>query len=142
MSGLSNATRSLYSKHGWCIWNLIPPDIYLQSRELITWLEAHHSELEKSGHGVAIKTNKVHGQESLVALVSETATDSNIEVDRLEPTGKNIKVWVKSTGFADLIRWLNSLTNEYGTTTQEALIDSPLGDGLVTAQLELRRRVE
>lgn len=81
-----------------------------QERELSAWLQASVPVLS-SGSGSS------SGQ-SVLDTVSATAGGMGINMQRFEPDGDSVRVWLENTEFAKVANWLNTL-NQQGVKAQE-----------------------
>jgi general secretion pathway protein M len=80
-----------------------------QEKELLTWLQASAPLLNGAG-----STNGM----SVLDTVSASAGGLGINMQRFEPDGDNVRVWLEGADFAKVASWLNNLTQQ-GVKAQE-----------------------
>ncbi len=74
--------------------------MYKRATELLAWLEANRQSLERlssanSSSGGAGSDTPVDGR-ALMALVTRSASESGLSLQRFEPSGENaIRVWLR-----------------------------------------------
>jgi len=104
-------------------------DNYLESHELLTWLEQNKSKVQTT----QIRKNK--SQElPLSQYISSSAETKNISVTRLQPQGaKGVRIWLNEVSFSSLIEYLSELSNS-GYTINSITVDKTTHPGVVNAQ--------
>lgn len=104
-------------------------DNYLESHELLTWLEQNKSKVQTT----QIRKNK--SQElPLSQYISSSAETKNISVTRLQPQGaKGVRIWLNEVSFSSLIEYLSELSNS-GYTINSITVDKTTHPGMVSAQ--------
>ena len=80
-----------------------------QEKELLAWLQASTPLLNGAGSNNGM---------SVLDTVSASAGGSGINMQRFEPDGDSVRVWLEGGGFAKVGRWLNNLTQQ-GVKAQE-----------------------
>jgi general secretion pathway protein M len=79
----------------------------------------------------------VSGQ-ALLTQVSRTAQQFSINPNRLQPEGaEGVSVWFDAVAFNDLVRWLESLSQQ-GVSVRQISIDRQADPGKVNARVVLR----
>lgn len=81
-----------------------------QEKEMLIWLQASAPLL-----GAGSVTN--NGM-SVLDTVSASAGGLGITMQRFEPDGENVRVWLEGADFAKVANWLNNLTQQ-GVKAQE-----------------------
>lgn len=77
---------------------------------------------------------------SLGQIVTSTAGRFDIRPSRMQPQGEKLQVWIDSTRFDNLLRWLQQLQQGYGVTVTVADISRDDTAGMVKVRrLELSR---
>lgn len=79
-----------------------------QEKELLVWLQAS---------APVLSTGAANSQ-SVLDAVSATAGGMGINMQRFEPDGDSVRVWLESAEFAKVANWLNAL-NQQGVRAQE-----------------------
>ena len=87
----------------------------------------------------AARQAKTGNDTSLLALVSNTAAEHELTLQRYEPgaDGK-LAVWLSNADFNTLLGWMDQLTRQYNVRIERASIVAASTAGLVEAQLQLR----
>ncbi len=109
---------------------------FQQARELDHWLTRNRPALQGAVAGRADSLDAQKSQQSLVAIVSETASALSIHIDRIEPGANNVRVWADGVEFAALLQWLTELGSKSAIRVQEAALESA-GEGRVGMRLQL-----
>ncbi len=109
---------------------------FQQARELEHWLDQNRVALQRSAAGRVVTLDTQKSQQSLVAIVSETASAVSIRIDRIEPGANNVRVWADGVEFSALLQWLTELRSGSAILVQEAVLESA-GDGRVGMRLQL-----
>lgn len=121
-------------------YHTIREDVAAQ-RETSIWMQESAQRLAqlKRTRG---NTARGLGGQSLLALTDRTARSDGLgdALKRVEPEGSNnVKVWLEGASFDVLVRWLGSLSTNYGinadTVTMERVSDAA---GRVNARLTLQ----
>ncbi len=109
---------------------------FQEARELERWLARNRVALQRSVAARAVKLDTRKSQQSLVAIVSETASALSIHIDRIEPGANSVRVWADGVEFSTLLQWLTELRAGSAIRVQEAALEST-GDGRVGMRLQL-----
>ena len=80
-----------------------------QEKELLAWLQASTPLLNGAGSNNGM---------SVLDTVSASAGGSGINMQRFEPDGDSVRVWLEGADFAKVASWLNNLT-QHGVKAQE-----------------------
>jgi len=80
-----------------------------QEKELLAWLQASTPLLNGAGSNNGM---------SVLDTVSASAGGSGINMQRFEPDGDSVRVWLEGADFAKVASWLNNLTQQ-GVKAQE-----------------------
>ncbi len=110
---------------------------YLNSVELDSWIDSHRARLDAPNTNDA-QISKRRGR-SLVAIVSETSREYQLDISRVEPKEQNIvRLWLDSVKFNDLLTWFGILYEQYGIAIQEISIDQTDTAGVVRVNVTFR----
>ncbi|MBW4933083.1 type II secretion system protein GspM [Marinobacter sp. F4206] len=109
--------------------------------ELLAWMEANESTIKRlgapggqSGQGSA----DVADGRALMALVTGSAREAGLSLQRFEPSGENaIRVWLEDAPFADVAAWLERLSSGHGVIVDQAAMDRSDEPGRVSVRLTL-----
>jgi len=75
---------------------------------------------------------------ALMALVTRSARESGLVLQRFEPGGDNsVRIWMDNVPFADVAFWLETLGSENGVVVDQAALEQTAEAGKVTARLTL-----
>jgi general secretion pathway protein M len=87
----------------------------------------------------AARQAKTGNDTSLLALVSKTAGEHKLTLQRYEPgTDGKLAIWLSNADFNTLLAWVDQLTRQYNVRIDRASIVASGTAGLVEAQLQLR----
>ena len=113
-----------------------------RATELLAWLEANRQSLERlssanSSSGGAGSDTPVDGR-ALMALVTRSASESGLSLQRFEPSGENaIRVWLEGAPFTEVANWLERLNTSHGVQIDQASMDRQNDPGIVSVRLTL-----
>lgn len=108
-----------------------------ENRALAAWLRDNEAPLRRAGQRAANVATDGGTDQSLVAMVSASASGNQIAIARLEPNDSGVRVWIDATDFSRLIHWLNTLSTEHGVAVHEAVIERLAADRGISARLQL-----
>ncbi len=110
----------------------------LQQRALLLWMKDAASEA-KSLRGVTGQKVKGLGGQSLLSLVDQSAKQEGLggAMKRVEPDGKQVRIWFEAASFDRLIAWLEKISKNNGIRVVSATIERADGTGLVDVRLRL-----
>jgi general secretion pathway protein M len=77
---------------------------------------------------------QVSGQSSdgpILAIVTQQAKRSNINLKRFEPDGDGLRIWLEDAVFDDAIRWLEVLNQNHNIQIKQIDVDRGEASGLV-----------
>ena len=108
-----------------------------QQRALLRWMSGTASEAQQlrgSGAGSAAL-----GGQSLLSLVDQSARKAGMGgvVKRVEPDGKQVRIWLDGASFDKLVGWLEKLERDNGVHVVNATIERTGSSGVVNARLRL-----
>ncbi len=120
-------------------------EIALNSREnaeeLLAWLTANQQSLQALSGGVSggsTNVDKPRNGRALMALVTRSAGESGLSLQRFEPSGEDaIRVWLEQVPFSEVSSWLEMLNIDHGVEIEQASIDRQSEPGLVSVRLTL-----
>ncbi|AZT83791.1 type II secretion system protein M [Marinobacter sp. NP-4(2019)] len=111
------------------------------AEELLAWMRANQSDIERlaasEGAGSPAPNAPQDGR-ALMALVTRSAGESGLSLQRFEPSGNSaIRVWLEDVPFADVAAWLESLSTDHGVVIDQAAMDRKDAPGIVSVRLTL-----
>ncbi|MBQ0729146.1 MAG: type II secretion system protein M [Oleispira antarctica] len=87
---------------------------------------------------LASNAHKFQGQVSseqsngpILAVVTQQAKQSNINLKRFEPDGDGLRIWVEDAIFDDAIRWLEELNQKHGIQIKQINVERSAVPGRV-----------
>lgn len=110
--------------------------------ELLAWMKSNEASIMRLGagggsSGAASADTPANGR-ALMALVTSSARDSGLSLQRFEPSGEDaIRVWIEGAAFADVAAWLESLNGDHGVIIDQAAMDKANEPGRVSVRLTL-----
>jgi len=111
------------------------------AEELLAWMQANEASLERlSGQGATAGTSADAPEDgrALMALVTRSAGDSGLSLQRFEPSGSDaIRVWLEDVPFAGVAAWLEDLSSNHGVVIDQASMDRQDEPGMVSVRLTL-----
>ena len=112
------------------------------AEELLAWMNANQSSLQKLSGGVASQSSgsvdKPSDGRALMALVTRTAGESGLALQRFEPSGDDsIRVWLENVPFSQVSGWLETLNTRNGVEIEQASMDRQSDPGVVSVRLTL-----
>jgi general secretion pathway protein M len=111
------------------------------AEQLLAWLDSNRSSLRSlsgaSGQSSNPVDKPVDGR-ALMALVTRSAGESGLALQRFEPSGEDaIRVWLEQVPFSNVAGWLETLNTENGVEIDQASMDRQDEPGLVSVRLTL-----
>lgn len=82
----------------------------IQERDTLTWLQGAGSQLSGGGLG--------DSSLSVLDMVSSAAAGQGITMQRFEPDGNRVRVWLENAEFARVATWMDTLERQ-GVRSQE-----------------------
>lgn len=112
------------------------------AQELLVWLDANRSSLQRLSGGVSGQpsgsADKPVDGRALMALVTRTARESGLTLQRFEPSGDDsIRVWLEKVPFSQVSGWLETLNIDNGVEIEQASMDRQNEPGFVSVRLTL-----
>lgn len=112
------------------------------AEELLAWMEANRSSLQRLSGGSSgpssASVDKPADGRALMALVTRTAGESGLSLQRFEPSGDDaIRVWLEKVPFGQVASWLEILNTNNGVEIEQASMDRQNEPGLVSVRLTL-----
>lgn len=113
------------------------------AEQLLAWMQANESSIRQLGgtgtaaiSGAAV--DKPADGRALMALVTRSARDAGLSLQRFEPSGEGaIRVWLEAVPFADVAAWLEQLNYRNGVIIDQAAMDRSNEPGRVSVRLTL-----
>lgn len=106
---------------------------YQSNRQLQAWIQENAPQLRASGGGGP----GVSG-ESVLGVVSNSAASNGFSLQRFEPEGDRVRIWLVGVSFNRVAAWLDQLRQQ-GVSTVEAQVEKQPDTGLVSVRLTLAR---
>lgn len=112
------------------------------AEELLAWLDANRASLQRISGGVSGQSSgnvdKPADGRALMSLVTRTAGESGLTLQRFEPSGEDtIRVWLEKVSFEQVAGWLETLNSDNGVQIGQASMDRQSEPGLVSVRLTL-----
>lgn len=112
------------------------------AEELLTWMDANQAALRRlSGAAAepsAANVDRPENGRALMALVTRSAGESGLVLQRFEPSGEGaIRVWLEKVPFGQVAGWLETLNTTNGVQIDQASMDRQDEPGLVSVRLTL-----
>jgi general secretion pathway protein M len=112
------------------------------AEELLAWLDANRASLNRlsgsAGEPSSASADKPADGRALMALVTRTAGESGLVLQRFEPSGDDaIRVWLEKVPFGQVAGWLETLNTMNGVQIDQASMDRQNEPGLVSVRLTL-----
>ena len=86
----------------------------------------------------AASSNRPEDGRALMALVTRTAREAELSLQRFEPSGEDsIRVWLEAAPFGQVAAWLEQLAAENGVQVDQAAMDRSGEPGIISARLTL-----
>ncbi len=110
----------------------------LQQRALLQWMKNAASEARLL-RGVTGEKAKGLGGQSLLSLVDQSAKQHGLgsAMKRVEPDGKQVRIWFEAVGFDQLVGWLEKIAGENGIRVINVTVEGAGAPGRVDARLRL-----
>jgi len=110
--------------------------------ELLAWVQSNESTIKRLGTAGGTtgttSVNKPADGRALMALITSSAQEAGLTLQRFEPSGENaMRVWIENAAFADVAAWLESLKTDHGIIIDQAAMDKSNEPGRVSARLTL-----
>lgn len=113
------------------------------AEQLLAWMQANKAGIRQlGGTGSAVTAgaavDKPESGRALMALVTRSAGEAGLSLQRFEPSGENaIRVWLEGVAFADVAAWLEQLDARNGVIIDQAAMDRGNEPGRVSVRLTL-----
>lgn len=110
--------------------------------ELQAWMNGHAGVIRQLAGAGAIATStdvdKPADGRALMGLVTRSARDYGLLLQRFEPSGDNaVRIWMDNVPFADVAAWVESLNAQNGVVIEQAALEQAAEAGRITARLTL-----
>ena len=112
------------------------------AEELLGWMQTNRASLQRLAGGISSSSSasvdKPADGRALMALVTQTAGESGLSLQRFEPSGDDaIRVWLEKVPFGQVASWLEMLNIDNGVEIEQASMDRQNEPGLVSVRLTL-----
>jgi len=110
--------------------------------ELLAWMQTNKASIQRLANANGTTTNTVADKpadgRALMALVTRSARESGLTLQRFEPSGSDaIRIWIENAPFSRVAAWLESLKNDHGVVIDQAAMDKSGTPGEVSVRLTL-----
>ena len=110
--------------------------------ELLVWMNGNAAGIRQlAGTGAmqaSADIDKPTDGRALMGLVTRSARESGLLLQRFEPSGDNaVRIWMDNVPFADVAAWVESLNAQNGVVIEQAALEQAAEPGRVTARLTL-----
>lgn len=110
--------------------------------ELLAWMQTNKASIARLANGgdapAGPWADKPVDGRALMALVTRSARESGLTLQRFEPSGPDaIRVWIEQAAFASVAAWLEALKNNHGVVIDQAAMDKTEIPGEVSVRLTL-----
>lgn len=116
----------------------------LNAAQLVTWMNGNAASISALAgaspvdNGADSAIEKPADSRALMGLVTRTARESGLVLQRFEPGGDgSVRIWMDNVPFADVASWLETLSVENGVVIDQAALEQTAEAGKVTARLTL-----
>lgn len=109
----------------------------------LTWMREAAREVRR--YAIIADGNDERGGDSPLAAIDSSAREYGLgrAMQRVEPAGGEVRVWLEDAVFDDLLRWLADLDQTHGIAAAEVVVEpARVGRARVNARLTLTRNVE
>ncbi|KPQ30036.1 MAG: general secretion pathway protein M [Marinobacter excellens HL-55] len=113
------------------------------AEQLLAWMQANESSIrqlagtDSASSGSAAVDKPADGR-ALMALVTRSAGEAGLSLQRFEPSGENgVRVWLEGAPFADVAAWIEQLDSRNGVIIDQAALDRANEPGRVSVRLTL-----
>jgi general secretion pathway protein M len=112
------------------------------AQKLLVWMNSNRSSLQqlsgdRSGQSSGTVDKPADGR-ALMALVTRTAGEAGLSLQRFEPSGEDaIRIWLEQVPFTQVAGWLETLNTSNGVQIDQASMDRQSEPGLVSVRLTL-----
>ncbi len=111
------------------------------AEELLAWMQANEPALDRLAASDGSSSSSANAPEdgrALMALVTRSAGESGLSLQRFEPSGSDaIRVWLEDVPFAEVAAWLEGLNSDHGVVIDQAAMDKQDEPGIVSVRLTL-----
>jgi len=110
--------------------------------ELLAWMQANEQAIQSlaqsGGAATAAGVDKPEDGRALMALVTRSAGEAGLSLQRFEPSGEDaIRVWLENAPFGQVAAWLENLNQNHGVVIDQAAMDRANDPGRVSARFTL-----
>lgn len=107
-----------------------------RQQQLLSWVESETSRYQQARQSGQL-TNKGG---SLSSVVNGSANQQGIVIDRMQPQGSDLQVWIEQVPFDQLMAWLDQLMNNNGVKVKAIDVTNTDTAGVVNVRrLQLGR---
>lgn len=84
---------------------------------------ATYEQLASNAHKFQGQNTSKSSNGPILAIVTQQAKRSNINLKRFEPDGDGLRIWLEDAVFDDAIRWLEELNQKHGIQIKQINVD-------------------
>ena len=107
-----------------------------RQQQLLSWVESETTRYQQARQSGQL-TNKGG---SLSSVVNRSANQQGIVIDRMQPQGSDLQVWIEQVPFDQLMAWLDQLMNNNGVKVKAIDVTNTDTAGVVNVRrLQLGR---
>lgn len=92
---------------------------YERLQSLISWVHQQGPKIKGRSDGAG----KLPAGQTLQSMITRDSQRAKIVLQRTEPKGQNLRVWINEVSFDVLIKWLLDLRRRYGIEAVDASIE-------------------
>ena len=101
-------------------------------RELLSWVQLN-------GERAAAQSQMPQPQRAATPLIKQVSDSAlNLTLDRVQPEGDTLRVWINQAKFADVLQWLTLLATERSIHVGQIAIEQTQEPGMVKVQVSLK----
>jgi general secretion pathway protein M len=99
----------------------------VRQQTLYTWVQESAQRYQQAKKSSASTGSKG----SLSSIVNSSAGRNNISIDRIQPQGEDLQVWIDEVPFTQLLSWLEFLANNEGLLVKSIDLSKADRNGVV-----------
>jgi len=115
-------------------------DYWEEQKNLLSWMQEKSLAISNTAQ---VKPDKAPDKQNLLTLVTNSAKQYQLSINRLQPEEDHLRVWLEQTDFNKTLRWLEFLAQEHMVDVEEASIEKlQEKPGMANIRLVLGRNVK
>lgn len=106
---------------------------YVHQQDIHDWFE------KNKGRALELQKNQkaIGGQRELSSVVSVSARQAGLTLNRVQPDRKGLSVWIEDVAYQKLVKWLILLENKSEVMVQQIRLDKLKEEGRVKGYIHL-----